>query len=285
MKPKIFVTLFCLLAFTAHAQSWKIEKKETLRQTLKFPNPAAAKAVEVDNVNGSITLVGYDGRELELVAHKTIFARTEEKAQEAREDVKLDISTRNNSIRFYVDGPFRGRDGAVNYKGGRHSGYDVQFNFELKVPRDADFFLKTVNDGEITVTEVLGEYEVENINGGIVMNEVAGAGRVYALNSDVKVTFKKNPTAGSYFGSLNGDVEISFRPELSADLRFKTFNGEVFTDFAVTTLGSAAPSHERHKGKNVYKYDKTYKVRAGSGGPLLDFDAFNGDIRIIKREQ
>jgi len=279
------IYLLTLIAFTAQAQNWKVEKKETIRQTLKFHNPTAAKAVEVDNVNGSINLVGYDGREIELVAHKTIYARTEEKAQEAREDVTLDISTRNNSIRFYVEGPFRGKDGSVNYRGGRHSGYDVQFDFALKVPRDADFFLKTVNDGEITVTDVAGEYEVENINGGIVMSEVSGAGRVYALNADVKVLFKKNPTAGSYFGSLNGDVEISFRPELSADLRFKTFNGEVFTDFPVTTLGSGAPSRERFKGKNVYKYDKAYKVRVAQGGPELDFDAFNGDIRVIKREK
>lgn len=285
MKYANLLILSCLLAFTAQAQNWKVEKKEEIRQTLKFPNPAAAKAVEVNNVNGSITLVGHEGREIELVAHKIIYARTEEKAQEAREDVTLDISTRDNSIRLYVDGPFRGKDGSVNYRGGRHSGYEVNFDFELKVPRDTDFFLKTVNDGEITVTEVAGEYEVENINGGIVMNEVSGAGRVYALNADVKILFKKNPTAGSYFGSLNGDVEVSFRPELSADLRFKTFNGEVFTDFTVNTLGSGAPSRERVKGKNVYKYDKTYKVRVAQGGPLLDFDAFNGDIRIIKREK
>jgi len=284
MKSAYLITLFCLLAFVVNAQNWKIEKKEEIRQTLKFSNPAGAKAVEVNNVNGSITLVGYEGREIQLVAHKTVYARTEEKAQEAREDVTLDISERNNSIRLYVDGPFRGKDGSVNYKGGRHIGYDVNFDFELKVPRDTDFFLKTVNDGEITVTEVAGDYEVENINGGIVMNEVAGAGRVYALNADVKVRFKKNPAAGSCFGSLNGDVEISFRPGLAADLRFKTFNGEVFTDFAVTPLTNAAPSRERHKGKNIYKYDKTYKVRVASGGPELDFDAFNGDIRIIKRE-
>ena len=283
MKYSHLIALSSFLFSIAQAQNWKVEKKEEIRQTLKFPNPAAAKAVEVDNVNGSITLVGYEGRELELVAHKIIYARTEEKAQEAREDVTLDISTRGNSIRLYVDGPFRSKDGSVNYRGGRHSGYEVNFAFELKVPRDTDFFLKTVNDGEITVTEVAGEYEVENINGGIVMNAVSGAGRVYALNADVKVLFKNNPIAGSYFGSLNGDVEISFRPELSADLRFKTFNGEVFTDFPVTTLGSGAPSRERHKGKNVYKYDKAFKVRVAAGGPELDFDAFNGDIRVIKQ--
>jgi len=284
MKHIHLTTLSCLLAFVVNAQSWKVEKKEEIRQTLKFSNPSAPKQVEVDNLNGSITVAGYDGREVQLVAQKIIYARSQEKVQEAQQEVKLDITEKNNTLRFYVDGPFRCEDGSVNYRGDRHYGYDVHFDFELKVPRGTDFFLKTINDGNIKVTDVAGEYEVENINGGIEMSEVSGAGRVYALNEDVIVLFKKNPTAGSFFGSLNGDVEISFRPNLSADMRLKTFNGEVFTDFPVTYLTSTAPTRERYKGKNVYKYDKAVKVRVGNGGPELDFDAFNGDIRIIKRE-
>jgi len=281
MKYAHLTTLTCLFAFVVNAQSWKIEKKEETRQTLKFSNPAAAKEVEVDNVNGSITVAGYDGNEVQLVAHKTIYARSPEKEQEAQQDVQLEISEKGNSLRLYVDGPFR----CENCRGKRYSGYEVNFNFELKIPRDADFYLKTVNDGDIKVADVTGEYEVENINGGIEMLEVSGAGRVYALNEDVKVLFKKNPAGGSYFGSLNGDVEISFRPNLSADFRLKTFNGDIFTDFPVTYLANATPIRERRQGKNVYRYDRASKVRVGNGGPELSFDAFNGDIRIIKREE
>ncbi len=281
MKHAHLTPLFCLLTFVAHAQSLKVEKKEEIRQRIQFSNPAGAKAVEVDNLNGSIIVTGYDGHEVQLVARKTIYARSPEKVQEAEQNVKLDISEKNNSIRLYVDGPFR----CENCRGQRYSGYEVHFDFELKIPREADFYLKTVNDGDIKITEVAGEYDVKNVNGGIEMNEISGAGRVYALNEDVKISFKKNPAAESYFGSLNGDVEISFRPNLAADLRFKTFNGEVFTDFPVTYLANATPIHERRKGKNVYRYDRASKVRVGSGGPELEFDAFNGDIRILKREQ
>jgi len=281
MKSVHLTALFCLLAFVVNAQSWKIEKKEEIRQTLKFSNPSAAKEVEVDNVNGSITVAGYEGNEVQLVAHKTIYARSPEKVQEALQDVQLEITEKNNTIRLYVDGPFR----CQNCRGQRYSGYEVNFDFELKIPRDADFYLKTVNDGDIKVADVAGEYEVENFNGGIEMLEVSGAGRVYALNEDVKVIFKKNPTGGAYFGSLNGDVEVSFRPNLSADFRLKTFNGDVYTDFPVAYLANAPPSRENHKGKNVYKYDKAARVRVAQGGPELSFDAFNGDIRIIKREE
>ncbi|MCI0697946.1 hypothetical protein L0337_38840 [candidate division KSB1 bacterium] len=285
MKHFRAVTLSCVLAFTLNAQSWDVEKKEEIRRALKFSHPTGSKEVEVDNVNGSITVTGYEGQEVQLVANKTIQARSQEKIQEAQEKVRLEITEEGNAIKLYVDAPFRCRDGSVNYRGDRYYGYSVYFDFELKVPREAGVYLKTINDGDIKVENIAGDYEVENINGGIAMLEVSGAGRVYALNDDVKILFAKNPSGDSYYGSLNGEVEVSFRPDLSADLRFKTFNGEVFTDFPVTYLANATPSRERRKGKFVYKQDRSFKVRVSNGGPELEFDAFNGDIRVIKRSQ
>ncbi len=285
MKHSYLTTMCCCFAVVVNAQSWDVEKKEEIRQTLKFSNFAAAKRVEVDNVNGAITVTGYDGKEVQLVANKTIHARSQEKVQEAQQRVQLEITEQNNTIALYVDGPFRDRDRSANYRGDRYYGYSVYFDFDLKVPREAGVYLKTINDGDIKVTNVAGDYEVDNTNGGIEMIEVSGAGRVYALNGGVKILFAKNPTGDSYFGSLNGEVEIAFRPNLSADLRFKTFNGEVYTDFPVTYLANATPSRERRKGKFIYKQDRSFKVRVGNGGPELEFDAFNGDIRVIKREQ
>ena len=152
------------------------------------------------------------------------------------------------------------------------------------MPHETGIYLRTVNDGEIEIKEVFGDYDIENINGGVEMSEAAGSGRVYALNGEVKVLFKKNPTAQSYFGSLNGDIDVTFTTNLSADFRLKTFNGEVYTDFPVTHIAGGTQTREHHKGKQVYKYDKASGVRIGNGGPEIELDAFNGDIHILKRE-
>jgi hypothetical protein len=210
-------------------------------------------------------------------------ADSPEKAAEARRDVSLDISQDANTVRLYVDGPFRCRDGGVRMHG--RQGYRVRFDFELQVPPDTAVSLKTVNDGDIKVEGVAGDYDVDNINGGIQMAEVSGSGRVYALNGRVQVLFRENPRAASSFGSLNGEVRVSFRPSLAADLRFKTFNGGVFTDFPVTYLPVQAAAGERRDGKFVYKSNEWSSVRVGRGGPELSFDAFNGNIRILSREQ
>jgi hypothetical protein len=269
------VALVCLPARPA-----EVEQSETIEKTFPVSGAAPRKLI-VDNVNGSIHLTGGAGSEIRLAARKRLRADSPEMAQQARRDVTLDISQDANTVRLYVDGPFRCKDGSVHMHG--RQGYEVKYDFDLQVPRDTAVDLKTINDGEIKVENVSGDYEVNNINGGIQMDEVAGSGKVYALNGRVRVAFRENPRAKSSFGSLNGEVRVSFQPDLSADLRFKTFNGGVFTDFPVTDLPTPAAAGERHGAKFVYKSNEWSTVRAGHGGPELSFDAFNGNIQILNR--
>lgn len=270
----------CVLALAAQ-ERMDVEEKETIQQT--FPT---AKTVEVDNLDGSIDVTGASVGEIQLVLHKTIRARSPEKIQEAKKDVRLDVSQQDGALRLYVDGPFRCKcgDGSIHYRGGRSYGYEVSYEFALTVPRETNVRLKTVNHGHVKVEKTTGTFDVDNINGGVELLEVAGSGRAYALNQPLKVRFSRNPQSDSYFGSLNGDVEVAFRPDLSANLRLKTSNGHAYTDFDVTALPGLPPVEERRNGKFLYKSNSFYGVRVAAGGPELKFDAFNGDIRIIRRE-
>jgi len=278
---RMWLPIVCgILLASLPAAPAEVEQNETIQKTFPFSGSAPKKVI-VDNVNGSIHVTGQAGNEIRVVAHKRLRADSQEKAEQARRDVKLDMSQEANTVRLYVDGPFRCRDGGIHMHG--RPGYEVKYDFELQVPRDTAVTLKTINDGEIKVENVSGDYEVENINGGIEMDAASGSGRIYALNGRVRVAFRENPRARSSFGSLNGEVRVTFRPDLSADLRFKTFNGGVFTDFPVSYLPVPAAAGERRDGKFVYKSNEWSAVRVGRGGPELSFDAFNGNIRILSQ--
>jgi len=284
MKAQIalLLALAASLAAVAGADDLSVVENESSQRT--FP---AAKAVDVDNFDGSITVTGSDTREIQVQIRKTIRARSPEKVQEAKREVQLDMAPHDDGLRIYVDGPFRCKcgDGSVNYRGSRFYGYEVSFDFTLQVPRDTNLRLRTVNRGNIRVENTAGTFDVENINGGLELEEVSGSGHAYALNRPVNVLFSRNPAAASDFGSLNGDVDIAFRPGLSADLWMKTFNGHAYTDFDVTALPSRPATREQRDGKFVYKSNEFFGVRVGQGGPELKFDAFNGDIRIRNREK
>jgi hypothetical protein len=278
----IWLALGASLAGVASADDLSIIENETNQRV--FP---AAKSVDVDNFDGSITVRGSSTQEIKVEIRKTIRARSAEKVQEAKREVQLDMASHGDGLRVYVDGPFRCKcgDGSINGRGSRFYGYEVSFDFTIQVPRDTNLRLRTVNRGDIRAENIAGTFDAENINGGLELLEVSGSGHAYALNRPVKVLFSRNPAAASDFGSLNGDVEIAFRPGLSADLWMKTFNGHAYTDFDVSALPGRAGVREQRDGKFVYKTNEFFGVRAGNGGPELKFDAFNGDIRIRNRKK
>jgi len=266
----------------AGADDLSVVENETIQRV--FP---AAKSVDLDNFDGSLTVTGSGTQEIKVEIHTNIRARSAEKAQEAKREVQLEMVPHDDGLRIYVDGPFRCKcgDGSINWRGSRFYGYEVSFDFTVQAPRSTNLRLRTVNRGNIRVENIAGTFDVENINGGLELLEVSGSGHAYALNRPVKVLFSGNPAAASDFGSLNGDVDITFRPGLSADLWMKTFNGHAYTDFDVTALPGRAGVREQRDGKFVYKTNEFFGVRAGNGGPELKFDAFNGDIRIRNREK
>lgn len=277
----IFFLVFFIFAVNAYTSD--VEKKEEIKKTMKFSNSSGTKELEIDNINGSITVIGQNRDDVEILVHKKIEAMSKDKIKAAEEEIILDISEENNLIYLYVDAPYRKPNGSINYRGWKHYGYRVTFDYEINVPYDTDLVLKTINNGDIEVSDIRGNFEINNINGAVTMMEISGSGRAYALNEDTRIIFRKNPKGACYFGSLNGNVDVSFRPGLSADFKIKTFNGDAYTDFPMSYLPQATSVHKKENGKFVYKAERTTSLRVGNGGPVIELDGFNGDIRILER--
>jgi DUF4097 and DUF4098 domain-containing protein YvlB len=144
--------------------------------------------------------------------------------------------------------------------------------------------VKTINDGDISVKDVRGEFEAQNVNGGIDMENIVGAGKACTVNGPVMVVFAENPQKDCKFKTINGKVDVKFRDSLSADLHLRTFNGSVYTDFDVVGLPQRATRVESHGHRKVYLSDKSFSVRVGKGGPELSFDTLNGNVHILKRD-
>ena len=273
-------TIVLIIGALAVSQVYAQEERETIRKT--FP---AVKRIDLDNVNGFVHVTGYSGSGIEMVAEKSTTADSAERMEVSKRDVKLDITQSGDTLSFYVDGPFRCNcsDGRRGISEHRRPGYHVTYDFDLKVPTGTELRLSTVNHGDIEVKGTTGDFDVDNVNGRITLDEVAGSGSAHTVNGPVKVTFARNPGGNSSFRTVNGSIDASFQPGLSADLRLKTFNGRAYTDFEVTPLPGLAATAERRDGKFIYRSNDFTGVRAGHGGPELKFDTLNGTIRIINR--
>jgi hypothetical protein len=267
-----------------------LREQETVRKS--FAVGSAHKLVDVDNVFGSIEIVGGQSDQVQLVVTKTLRAESKERMEAAKKEVTLDVTDQPDLLKLYVNGPFRcncncdgGRDSGCGGWHGDH-GYVVKMDFELQVPRNIDLKLKTVNSGRISVRDVIGSFSVRNVNGGIEMQDVGG-GKALArtVNGGVKVVFRENPKESSEFGTINGPIDLYFNHGLSADFRFKNFNGGVYTDFPMTSLPAPAPTSERHDGKFVFRTSHFIGGRVGAGGLEIKADNLNGDIRVLERHE
>ena len=273
-------------------RDWKAFQKEDISKTLKFADAAKPGEVIVDNIFGPISVEGYAGKDVLLQAKKIVYARDENRAKRAEEEVKLDITEKGNRVEVYVDGPFREDEkerlerGRVHIR--RDPGYQVYYGFTLKVPFKTDLIVSTVTDGSVEVRGVEGRFDVRDVNGKVRLIDVAGSGDARTVNGGVTVDFRRHPDGACLFKTVNGDVEVNFPGEPSADFRVKTMHGEVYTDFNVTYLPKAPPVREERReegGKFVYRSDGGYGVRVGKGGPEIKLETLTGDILIAKRSK
>jgi hypothetical protein len=243
---------------------------------------SGAKLLIVDNVWGSIEVAGYGGNDVQVEVAKRIRGETQERADAAKREIRLDMTQSGDTVKLYVDGPFRchcaDSDRSVSMRG--HSGYEVNYDFRIRVPREARVDLYTVNGGRIDVQDVAGDFDVGNVNGAIEMRGMSGSGRAHTVNGKVTAMFSANPKSGAAFETINGDLDLTFQKGLSADVRMSTMHGGMYTDYDVAALPPEAAAPERRGGKFVYHRSSMAGVRIGSGGVDLKLKTLNGDIFI-----
>ena len=249
---------------------------------------SGAKKLIIDDVLGSIEAVGYSGAELQVDADRTQRAESAERADVARREVKLDISQSGDVVRIFVDGPWRchcGDDRSTNYRGWRHDGYEVTYNFKLKVPRGIFLDLRTVSHGGIKLDHTVGDFDVRDVNSPLELTEVTGSGSAHTVNGGIKAAFAKSPAGACSFHTVNGVLDVTFPSDLAADVRVKTLNGGLYTDFDVSGLPIPVSSPERSNGRFVYRSNRYNGVRIGKGGVEMSFETVNGNVLIRKQER
>lgn len=243
------------------------------RVAYKLGDPSRPANVKAHLLNGSITVKGYEGNEVIVEAH----ARGSDKSENEsgglhripQTSTGLSVDADSNDVVVRVDAIQRTVD------------------LTISVPRRSSLSLHTVNDGNISVSDVDGEMDINDINGHVTMSHVGGSAVVHALNGRVQVTFNRvDPQKSMAFSSMNGDIDVTFPPDLKANLSLRTDNGEIFSDFDIQvppTPPQQTVEDDRSKGGHYrVRIEKTVHATVNGGGPEIQFKDFNGNIYIRK---
>jgi hypothetical protein len=256
-----------------------LKHSDTIQRT--FPVP---QTLGVDNINGSIHVIGSAGQQVELTAIRTVEADTQELLNRGETEITLKTEVKDGELQIYPDGPFRESHSPFERREYHKPGYRFNYEITVRVPNSMNLDLRNVNKGGIIVEDVHGHFEVHEVNGPVEMKGISGDGTVSSVNGALHVGFTRNPTGPCKFRTVNGPVEITLKPGLSADLEYKTLHGGIFTDFELTGAPTpVAGTAEQKNGRFVYRSHGYSRSRVGSGGPLLSFETVNGEVRILQR--
>jgi hypothetical protein len=231
------VLCFCLPGFA--------NTDQVFNETYKLP---AGGHFQLDNVNGSVQVEGWDRDEVEVHAVKT--SRTD---SHDLDQVKIEVESHPGEV-----------DVHTRYPTGE--GAEVAVEYHIRVPyRVLLGSIQTVN-GSLRVRGVNGGGELRSVNGNVEVTESSGRFSAKTTNGDLRLELRQLiDGAPMNLETVNGSVVLGLPSNASADLKVHNMNGDLYSDIPVTST-EALPGARSFHGKLGHGGGGAISVRTVNGG-------------------
>ena len=153
-----------------------------------------------------------------------------------------------------------------------------------RVPRRADLYLSTVNDGEIIVRNITGTLELENTNGPITASGISGSVIAESVSDDIDIGFNAVAADSAMsMESVSGNLTVRMPASTGAQFYLDSAQGEILSDFEVEVLPTkpVVERDDRKSGVSV-RVENTIVANVNGGGPVIRMKTLSGDISLRK---
>jgi len=208
--------------------------------------------LELNNINGTVRIEGWDKDEVEVRAVKT----TTDK--ESKLDmVSIDVNSSPDSLSISTRYP-------------QEEGVEVAVEYTVHVPRHA--LLKHINtvNGTLRVKDLDSVGDLHTVNGNIEVYESSGNLHAHTTNGNVYVELKRPADAHgtqTQAETTNGSVLLAIPADSQADLEARCMNGSFSTELPFVMEGAIQP--------------RVLRGRLGKGGSAIKLGTVNGAIRVV----
>lgn len=255
-KAAIFILALAMsaVAYAGDDLTETIDKSFNVRPGTEF---------EIENVNGSITISGWDQPRVRVIATKKVSSRDRDAGQQALRALKVEIRQTDRALEIDTIYP---KKNDLDFFG-MIFGKDVnaQVRYEISVPRSMNVSADTVN-GAIRLRDVSGKIDLDTTNGKIEVSNCSGAVDASTTNGGIDVELLSViPGKDMNFETTNGRITLSVPAGLSADINASTTNGSVRSDLPLSTTRMSRTS---------------IKGTLNGGGPEIRLRTTNGGIEI-----
>jgi hypothetical protein len=211
--------------------------------------------VVVENIQGEVSVEGWDRAEVEITAVKIGSGQGDH-----LDDVRVVTEIGDRSLKFRTVYP-------------PHLEEPVRVNYRLRVPRQVRLSSLRTLEGNIAVHDVEGSVDARTLSGNIEQMNVTGRVVARALTGSILVSLRALPvgTAPLLLDTVNGNVVLLLPPRANADLELSTVAGTIEGNYAFQI--SSIPG------------DSTRRTRVGLGGVTVSLRTVRGSIRVAERDE
>lgn len=204
----------------------------------------------LENVNGSVSVDGWNKEEIEVRA------------------VKLSGGDPDDLDRVQIDVEECSQELAVRTKYPNDAGVAVSVEYHIYVPyRILLGGVKTVN-GSVLVRGVDGTGTLRSVNGNVEVLDSAGRFSEHTTNGNVRMELRRLEDGGPMdIETVNGSIALGLPADAHADLRVLSFNGDFQSELPVESGHMTSP--------------RAFRGRIGSGGGEVSVRTINGGVRLF----
>ncbi len=257
---------------------------ETFDRTLPL---SAGGSFALQNVNGSVTVTGWDRDEVEVRAVKSSPSTSTELAVSDLARVQVGIAASAGHV--WV---------TTNYPTDEDA--DVTVTYTVRVPRRVWLQQVATVNGTVRVSGLLGGLQgalhdglqtadlqnpqgvqqgtgqLRSVNGDVDVSGSAGPFSARTTNGDIHMELTQMPepahwqdlkhTAPMRVETVNGSIDLALPSETQASLQVRCVSGDFHSDLRIAALGAYTP--------------RQFQGKLGRGGTPVQLSTVNGAIRI-----
>lgn len=207
---------------------------------------------QLDNINGSVQVEGWDRDEVEVSAVKTAQNDPGE-----LEQVQIDVESVPGHVAVHTLYP-------------SSTGNGVTVEYHVHVPfRVLLAAVKTVN-GSVLVHGVQGGGDLRSVNGDVQVTDSAGRFNAKTTNGNLTLQLR-NVANGAPMDieTVNGSVVLTLPSNTRANLKVQNMNGDFSSELPVSA--ATAPSNLG-----------AFRAKLGTGGGEISLRTINGTIHLVR---
>jgi DUF4097 and DUF4098 domain-containing protein YvlB len=225
-------------------------EERTIHQTFALN---AGGRVELSNVNGDVTITGWDKNQVDMKATK--------RGPSQNLDL-VEIRTNSTPERLTIE---------TKYPHLKRN-TDVSVSYVLMVPKSAILdSIDNVNGG-ISVSGVENEIRMNTVNGTAEIQGSKASLDAGTVNGRIDVTWTDFPRNGNIkLQTVNGSLKLRLPQNINADVHAESLNGSIETEFPMTVSGRFI--------------SRKLSGKIGQGGTSINLSTVNGSIDILKAQR